>query len=234
MNETVKREMEHFLGANSEQSAKFQRYLELLKKYNEVMDLTAITAEDEIWEKHFWDSISLGRFVDFTGKSLIDVGTGAGFPGLPLKIAHPSLRVTLLDALSKRVGFLEEVCHTLSLTDISAVHGRAEEYAKLPDVRESFDFATSRALARLNMLCELALPFVKVGGQFLAMKAEGAEEEIKEAENAIALLGGKIVAEHSYTLPITNVTRRVIVIEKIHATPEKYPRRFARIQKKPL
>ena len=229
-----KREMENFFNSNTYQKQKFRKYLELLLEYNEVMDLTAIIAEDEIWEKHFWDSLILGQFADFANKSLIDVGTGAGFPGLPLKIAHPSLEVTLLDALSKRVGFLEKVCETLGLEGVSCIHGRAEEYAKLPDIRKRFDFATSRAVARLNMLCELTLPFVKVGGQFLAMKAEAADEEIKEAEPAMALLGGKIVAEHSYTLPMTKVTRRVIVIEKIHATPEKYPRRFARIQKNPL
>jgi len=227
-------EIEDFFGINHAQTEQFQKYLELLVKYNAVMDLTAITAEEDIWEKHFWDSLALGQFADFANKSLIDVGTGAGFPGLPLKIAHPSLELTLLDALSKRVGFLEEVCETLGLTGVSAIHGRAEEHAKLPEVRESFDFATSRAVARLNQLCELTLPFVKEGGQFLAMKAEGAEEETKEAVPAIALLGGKIVAEHRYTLPIANITRRVIVIEKISPTPEKYPRRFARIQKNPL
>lgn len=224
----------NFLGVNEEQNRKFEQYFELLVEENKHMNLTAITERAEVFEKHFWDSLALGQFVHLEGKTLIDVGTGAGFPGVPLKIAHETLQVTLLDALQKRIGFLQRVCKSLELDEITPLHARAEEYAKEAEVRESYDFATSRAVASLNVLCELTLPFVKVGGSFLAMKAGNYKEELEQAKQAIETLGAVVVAEHSYHLPHSNAERVLILIEKKSKTPQMYPRRFAKIQKSPL
>jgi len=217
------------------QLSQFTTYWTLLSTRNQVMNLTAITDRDEAIEKHFLDSLALTKAADFTDRRLIDIGTGAGFPGLPLKIAVPSLEVTLLDSLAKRVGFLEEVSEALGLQNIRCVHSRAEEWVQTEGEREAYDYATSRAVAELRVLLELALPYVKVGGAFLAMKTARAEREMQAAHNATEILGGHIESYHDYTLPSEpTATRRIVVIRKVAPTPAQYPRRFARIQKDPL
>ncbi len=216
-----------------EAAEQFQCYYRCLEAGSAVMNLTAITGEAEVARLHFLDCAALLLAADFHGKSVIDVGTGAGFPGLPLKIAEPSIRLTLLDSLQKRVRFLEDTCTALGFTDVTCLHARAEESAAGP-MREHFDLAVSRAVARLNVLCELCLPFVRPGGCFLAMKGPGAAEELEEAQNAITLLGGCYAGTFSYTVPGTDVQHCALIIQKDTPTPEKYPRRFARIQKAPL
>lgn len=208
------------------------RYGELLLETNKVMNLTAITEPRDVASLHFLDSAALLTLEDFHGKSVVDVGTGAGFPGLPLRILEPTIRLTLLDSLGKRVQFLESVCRELGLTDVSCIHSRAEEFAGAH--RESYDLAVSRAVAALPVLCELCLPLVRAGGQFLAMKSSHTGEEIASAEKAIALLGGRIGAVRDYTIPGSDVVHRVVVIDKVSPTPKKYPRRFAQIKKQPL
>ena len=203
-----------------------------LLEQNRVMNLTAITEPQAVARLHFADCLALLRIVPFSGKRVIDVGCGAGFPGVPLKLGEPSLDLTLLDSLGKRIAWLEEVCGTLGLKRVECVHARAEEFAA--GHRESYDLAVSRAVAQLNVLCELALPLVKVGGQFLAMKSVDTEEEIAAAKGAIRTLGGKIVKVGDYTIPTSDVTHRVVVIEKVSPTPPRYPRAFAKIKKQPL
>ena len=196
------------------------------------MNLTAITEPTAVAQLHLLDSAALAKYADFTAKRVVDVGTGAGFPGMPLRILKDDFDLVLLDSLGKRVTWLDEVCRELGLSRVDCVHARAEEYAAKE--RESFDFATSRAVAQLNVLAELALPLVKVGGRFLAMKSVESEEEIAAAKSAIKTLGGKIVAVEDYTIPTCDVVHRVVIIEKVAPTPAKYPRAFAKIKKQPL
>lgn len=210
------------------------QYGELLLQKNRVMNLTAITEPQDVATLHMLDCAALLNCAGFENKTLIDVGTGAGFPGLPLKILVPSLEVTLLDSLNKRVDWLAEVCETLKLDGIEAVHARAEEAGRDPALREQFDFATARAVADLRLLCELCLPFVKVGGRFLAMKSADSDGELNSALPAIRTLGGQVERCVDYTIPHTNVTHRVILIQKSTTIPEKYPRRWVKIQKAPL
>jgi len=218
-----------------QQRDQLETYWSLLSAGNRVMNLTAITDRETAIEKHFLDSLALTDAADLTGKRLIDVGTGAGFPGLPLKIAVPSLQVTLVDSLAKRVDFLEEVVDTLALQDVRCIHDRAEEWVHTQGERESYDYATSRAVAELRVLLELTLPYVRVGGAFLAMKTARSQAEIQAAVAAAETLGGVIESTHDYTLPSEpEAVRRIVVIRKVAPTPEKYPRRFARIQKDPL
>ena len=205
----------------------------LLEK-NQVMNLTAIREEDKVAQLHMLDCAALLNFADFQGKTLIDVGTGAGFPGLPLKILVPSLDVTLLDSLNKRVDWLSEVSAQLGLTGVRAIHARAEEQAQVKGFRDSFDFATARAVAELRLLCELCLPYVKVGGYFLSMKSVGSDQELEDAAHCIKFLGGRVVDVHDYTIPGTDVSHRLVVIQKVAPTLKGYPRRWANIQKKPL
>ncbi len=204
----------------------------LVLEKNQVMNLTAITEPGEFAALHLLDSLCLLPLADMAGKSVVDVGTGAGFPGVPLAIALPECHVTLLDSLNKRIEFLREACGQLGLDNVSCVHARAEEFAA--SHREQFDFAVSRAVADLPVLCELCLPLVKAGGRFLAMKSSHTEEEIARAKDAISLLGGKIVQVSDYTIPTTEVVHRVVIVEKLSPTPKKYPRRFAQIKKQPL
>ena len=214
---------------NTEQ---FAIYRENLLEWNKVMNLTAIKEPEEVNSLHFSDSCALLGFADFKNKSVIDVGTGAGFPGLPLKIAEPSIKLTLLDSLDKRISFLKDCCNKLSFEDVICIHARAEE---IPEgLRESFDIAVSRAVARLNVLSELCLPYVKPGGCFIAMKGPDFEQELEEAKPAIKLLGGKCSACELYTLPGTEITHSAIIIKKHSETPSKFPRRFAQIKKSPL
>ena len=207
-------------------------FSQLLVERNKVMNLTAITEPRDIATLHFLDCAALLTFADFTGKNVIDVGTGAGFPGLPLRILQRNFLITLLDSLGKRVDFLSDVVNVLALPATECVHARAEEYAARH--REQFDIATSRAVASLPVLSELCLPLVKVGGKFLAMKSVDTEEEINASKAAIAKLGGKITAVKDYTVPMTDVTHRVVIIEKVAQTPAAYPRAFAKIKKQPL
>lgn len=203
----------------------------LLEK-NQVMNLTAITDPADVARLHLLDCAALLNIVPFKGKSVVDVGTGAGFPGMPLRILEPDFDLTLLDSLGKRITWLEEVCQDMGLQRVSAVHARAEEFAA--DHREQYDLATSRAVAQLNILCELALPLVKVGGQFLAMKAVDSDMEIDAARGAIGQLGGKIAGIRDYTIPGTDITHRLVIIEKVKPTPAQFPRAFAKIKKSPL
>lgn len=210
------------------------RYGAMLLEKNQVMNLTAITQPRDVATLHMLDCAALLDCADFSGKTLVDVGTGAGFPGMALKILVPSLRVTLLDSLNKRLDWLDEVGEALGLEGPETVHARAEEAGQDPALRERFDFAAARAVADLRLLCELCLPFVKVGGRFLAMKGPDSDGEINAALPAIRLLGGEIAERFDYTVPHTQVTHRVVVVEKITFTPEKYPRRWAKMQKAPL
>ena len=208
------------------------RFSELLVEKNKVMNLTAITEPADIATLHFLDCASLLPLAEWKGKTVVDVGTGAGFPGMPLRILEPSIRLTLLDSLNKRIDFLQEVCEDLELTDVACVHGRAEEFAA--HRRESFDIAVSRAVANLQMLSELCLPLVKVGGSFLSMKSVESDQELEAAKKAISILGGEISEVKDYAIPGTDVRHRLILIKKIKETPKKYPRAFAKIKKNPL
>ena len=208
------------------------RYGELLVEKNKVMNLTAITEPHDVATLHFLDSVAMLTLADLKGKKMADIGTGAGFPGMPLRIVEPSLRLTLLDSLNKRIDFLKEVCADLGLNDVECIHGRAEEFAA--NHREDYDIVTSRAVANLQMLRELCLPLVKVGGYFLSMKAVDSEEEVNAAKNAIKTLGGQIEKVVDYAIPGTDVQHRLIFIKKIKETPKKYPRAFAKIKKNPL
>ena len=207
-------------------------FSQLLIERNKVMNLTAITELRDVATLHFLDCAALLNFADFAGKKVIDVGTGAGFPGLPLRILQRNFTITLLDSLNKRVDFLKSVVDELQLPAAECIHARAEEYAARH--REKFDFATSRAVASLPVLSELCLPLVKVGGKFLAMKSVDTEEEINSSKAAISKLGGKIIAVKDYAVPMTDVTHRVVIIEKVSPTPAAYPRAFAKIKKQPL
>jgi 16S rRNA (guanine527-N7)-methyltransferase len=211
-----------------------EQYAQLLREQNQVMNLTAITEPEEMARLHFLDSLALLSAAPLHGKRIIDVGTGAGFPGLPLKLADPSIQLTLLDSQRKRVAFLEDVVEMLGLTDVACIQDRAEEQARGEGWREAFDCAVSRAVADLRMLLELCLPFVKVGGVFLAMKSMHCEEELAGAQNAIKVLGGKLRPPYVYTLPGLDAQRQVLVIEKERETPKQFPRRFAKMQKEPL
>ncbi len=211
------------------------QYGRMLLEKNQVMNLTAIREPEGVARLHMLDCAALLKFCDFEGKTLIDVGTGAGFPGMALKILAPSLKVTLLDSLNKRLDWLKEVNKELDGVDsISALHGRAEEFALAKGYRDSFDLVTARAVAELRVLCELCLPFVKAGGKFLAMKSVDSVQELENAGHAIKLLGGRVAAVEDYTIPGTEVTHRLIVIEKLAPTLKGSPRRWAKIQKEPL
>ena len=210
---------------------RFAAYYRLLTERGAVMNLTAITGEEVVARLHFLDCAALLRYAPFAGARVIDVGSGAGFPGLVLKLAEPDIRLTLLDSQQKRVEFLREACAALGLSDVVCVHARAEEAA---EYRETFDIAVSRAVARLNLLCELCLPLVRPGGVFLAMKGPDCAEEAAEAENAEKTLGGAPGECLRYTVPGTEVVHSVVRVEKRTATPVGYPRRFAKIQRNPL
>ena len=203
-----------------------------LLETNKVMNLTAITEPEDVARLHLLDCAALLNITDFRGKRVVDVGTGAGFPGMPLRILEPDFDLTLLDSLGKRIAFLQRVCDEMGLQRVSCVHARAEEFAAKH--REQYDIATSRAVAALNVLCELTLPLVKVGGRFLAMKAVDSDEEIRAAKSAVAQLGGKVEDISDYTIPGTDITHRVVVIGKVKPTPDAFPRAFAKIKKAPL
>ena len=208
------------------------QYADTLLETNKVMNLTAITDPADVAALHFLDSAALLTLADFAGKRVVDVGTGAGFPGMPLRILEPSIRLTLLDSLGKRITFLQGVCDQLGLGDVECVHARAEEFAA--QHRELYDIATSRAVASLPLLAELSLPLVRVGGYFLPMKAVDSDAELAAAAHAIRVLGGRLAGVKDYRIPGTEVTHRLVIIEKIAPSPAKYPRPFAKIKKAPL
>lgn len=232
MMETVLREGLAALSLPGEGVPALLRYWELLAERNKVMNLTAITDPVDAARLHFLDSAALLALEDLRGKSIVDVGTGAGFPGLPLKILEPSIRLTLLDAQRKRVDFLREVCADLGLQDVECVHARAEDFAA--ERRESFDIAVSRAVAALPVLAELCLPLVKTGGKFLAMKSVDTGEELNAAGRAVNVLGGRLEKPLDYVISGTDIPRRLVILTKIGETPKKYPRMFAKIKKNPL
>lgn len=224
-----------FKSLNLEADAKpFITFAEELIETNKVMNLTAITEPREVCIRHFADSLALLSSYDFSGKRVIDVGCGAGFPGLPLRLAKSDISLTLLDSLGKRINFLSGVCDKIGLSDVKLLHARAEEQALKTGYREGYDIAVSRAVADLSMLAEMCLPYVKVGGVMLAMKANECEEEINRAKNAIKILGGKIEKKFDYTLFDTDRVNSVLIIRKVAETPKKYPRRFAKIKASPL
>lgn len=214
------------------QIEKFYQYMNLLLEWNEKMNLTAITDPKEIILKHFIDSLTMANKVK-EGETLIDVGTGAGFPGIPLAIVKQEVKITLLDSLNKRVHFLQEVIQVLQLNNIRAVHARVEEFAKNKKEREQYDIATSRAVAPLNVLSEYLLPLVKIGGKCVCMKGSNIEE-IKQAEKAVTLLGGEIKQIEEITLPESDMKRHIILLEKIKQTPSKYPRKPGTPSKEPI
>ena len=212
----------------------FRRYYDFLSNRNAVMDLTAILGEADVARLHFLDSLFMIELSALKSKRVIDVGSGAGFPGLPLKLAVRSMRLTLLDAQEKRVKFLTELCGLLGLDDVSTIHARAEEASKLETFREYFDVALSRAVAEFNVLSELCLPFVALGGIFVAMKAVNSDDEIASARSAIETLGGEIERIRDYNIPGTDIWHRTVIVRKTDATPPIYPRRYAKIRKSPL
>jgi len=218
---------------NKEQLEKLYSYMNLLIEWNEKINLTAITEPEEIIQKHFIDSLTISKFIQ-DKESVIDVGTGAGFPGIPLKIARSSVNITLLDALNKRLIFLNEVIDKNSLKDIQTIHFRAEEVGKNKKFREKFDVTTSRAVAALNILAEYMLPLVKVGGRCICMKGSNLVEEIENSKNAIQILGGEIEKVEEFKLPNSDMNRTIVIIKKIKETPAKYPRKAGTPSKEPL
>ena len=219
---------------SNNQKQQFVQYYELLIEWNKVMNLTAITDLEDVLQKHFIDSLTIVKAICPKNKTIIDVGTGAGFPGIPIKIAFPETKIVLLDSLNKRINFLNEVIHQLNLKEIRTIHGRAEDYGKNPEYREQFDLCVSRAVANLSSLSEYCIPFVKQDGCFISYKSGKASDEMNSAQNAIKLLGGKIENVLEFNLPDSMMDRTLITIKKIVATSKKYPRTAGKPSKEPL
>lgn len=220
---------------SEDQKNQFKNYCSILLEKNKIMNLTSITDEKEIMIKHFLDSVLICKAMNMNEvKNMIDVGTGAGFPGIPIKILFPEIEVTLLDSLEKRIGFLEEVVKALNLEGVELIHGRAEDFGQNDEYREKFDLCTSRAVADLKVLSEYCLPFVKVGGIFVSFKSSQADKEIVDSKAAIEILGGKIDGNIIETLPLTDIKRSFIIIKKRKNTDNKYPRKAGKPAKKPL
>ncbi len=226
---------EYGLSLSDNQVLQLETYMKLLIEWNEKVNLTAITEPEEIITKHFLDSMSVfGTEYIKNGDSVIDVGTGAGFPGLIMKIANPKIKLTLLDALNKRLNFLQAVCEEINVSDVNFVHSRAEDGGNNPLYREKYDVAIARAVANMSTLSEYLLPFVKVGGYFIAMKGPLADEELENAKNAINILGGKLENVVEVNIPYTDLRHRIVVVKKIKPCPKGYPRKAGTPSKKPL
>lgn len=220
---------------SSNQLAQFETYYRLLVDWNERMNLTGITERDAVYEKHFYDSVSLSFFTDMNAvRKLADIGSGAGFPSIPLKICFPHVEVLIVDSLNKRIQFLNTLKEELSLNNVECVHGRAEDVARMPDYRDQFQLVTARAVARLNVLNEFCLPFVGKGGLFAAMKGSQSDEEVKEAAYSLSELKGKVKSQHRMILPNEQSERHIVLIEKTESTPRKYPRKAGMPIKQPL
>lgn len=223
------------ISLNKNQIEQFYRYYELLIEWNKVMNLTTITDYDEVNEKHFIDSLSIVKILDFLDiKTVIDVGTGAGFPGIPLKIVFPHLKIVLLDSLQKRVNFLDTVINEIGLNSIITLHGRAEDFARKSEYREQFDLCVSRAVANLSVLSEYCIPYVKMGGIFIAYKSGNMKEELKQSEIAVKVLGGSIENVEKFNLPQSEIERSLILIRKRKSTEKKYPRKAGVPVKNPI
>lgn len=232
----IKNKLENLnLQPTQEQLSKLYSFYELLIEKNKVMNLTGITEYEEVIDKHFVDSVSIIKAIDLNKKiRVIDLGTGAGFPGIPLKIIFPNIEIVLVDSLNKRIKFLEEVVEKLQLTDISCIHSRAEDLARNKEYREQFDLCVSRAVANLSTLCEYCIPFVKVGGNFVSYKSGVIQEELEQAKYAISTLGGELSEVINFTLPETDIERSFIKIKKNKNTQKKYPRKAGLPGKEPL
>ena len=234
MKQTFKQKMEQKCAElTNVQHEQFEEYKNLLLEWNEKINLTAITDEDDIILKHFIDSMTILKHIE-NDSTIVDVGTGAGFPGLPVKIANPNIKVTLVDSLNKRILFLEDVIAKLNLKEIKTVHSRAEEFGQNKKYREKFDIATSRAVANLSVLAEYLLPLVKVGGKCICMKGSEIQEELKNSKKSIEILGGQIQKIEEFTLPEGEIKRNIIIIKKVKQTPHKYPRKPGVPSKNPL
>lgn len=220
---------------STEQKQQFDTYFETLVEWNEKMNLTAITDQPSVYLKHFYDSISAAFYVDFTKvTSLCDVGAGAGFPSIPIKICFPHLHITIVDSLNKRIQFLNHLSNELGLKNMNFVHSRAEDFGRNPQYREAFDLVTARAVARMSVLSELCVPLVKEGGQFVAMKAASGEDELKDAKKALSVLGVKLNEEFNFVLPVEESDRVIFTFDKVKATPKKYPRKPGMPNKMPI
>lgn len=215
------------------QLKQFYNYMNLLIEWNKKVNLTAITEPDEIILKHFVDSLTISKYIS-DGTKVVDVGTGAGFPGIPLKIVRQDVDITLLDSLQKRINFLDEVINELNLEKITTIHSRVEDFGKNKKYREEFDIATSRAVANLSTLSEYLLPLVKVGGKVISMKGSLIQEELENSKNAIKILGGQIEKVDEFDLPNSDISRNIVLIDKIKNTPNRYPRKAGEPSKKPL
>ncbi|CAH1849876.1 Ribosomal RNA small subunit methyltransferase G [Convivina praedatoris] len=227
---------EHDIYLNEQQENQFERYFELLVETNRLYNLTAITERDDVYLKHFYDSLTLAIYVRDLSRndiSLVDVGAGAGFPSLPLKILFPNLNVTMIEALNKRVSFLKNVIRELNLDGVSVIHGRAEDLAHDKNYREKFDYATARAVARTSVLAEYTLPFVRLNGKLLVMKGSAADDELADGKRALTLLGGRLDEQFDFEL-FNNDARVIQVVEKMNETPRKYPRQAGIPSRKPL
>jgi len=216
-----------------EAGAAFKTYCDFLEEYGESVNLTAISGTENVARLHFLDSLALLKCTPFKNAKVIDIGSGGGFPGIPLKIAEPTIALTLLDSTRKKIDFINKLCSALPVEAVG-IHMRAEAASHDESMREIYDIAVSRAVARLNILCELCLPLTRIGGTFIAMKSNDSDEEITEALSAIQVLGGEYRESLDYTIPNTDITHRAVLIQKVCATPERYPRRFAKIRKDPL
>ena len=236
MSEMLKNRMDRLqIETNENMLEQFDLFYHLLVEWNKVMNLTGITEYEEVVEKHFADSLSLARFLDLNKiHTVIDVGTGAGFPGIPLKIAFPHLKVVLLDSLNKRINFLNEVIAKLDLKEIHTIHGRAEEYARKPEYREQFDLCVSRAVANLSVLSEYCIPYIRIGGIFIPYKSGEIDEEVAVSRKAVDILGGQIDHVEKFQLPDTDIHRSFVFINKIKNTQKKYPRKAGTPAKEPL